>query len=297
MNKKKLAVVGTSPIMLLLYFRLDSFYDITVYDYKANIGGAWSIEKTKNITYSSHNNIIIPDNKTEDDAILEINDELKNYGCKILLPDDYNIPKYNYIANNIYLHDFTEFFNFFKSKKPNLINKKIANIDMNKNKILVDENHYDLVFLPSCFHLENLVVNNKKIEYNYNTVISSHFSAIIEKNNLDTCTYTDNFDDIFDRAQVKNYKNYKVFTGRVRKKFKNREVNFLMENSLFLKSNLKYFSYYKLQSYEHNVIENNSLKFLRNLFKNTNLSIIETRQLNHSYLEIDKITKKFQKYI
>ena len=63
-NKKKIAILGTSPIMILIFFRLEKKYDIDIYE-NSSIGGAWRIDQINNKYYTTHNNVIVPLNKYE----------------------------------------------------------------------------------------------------------------------------------------------------------------------------------------------------------------------------------------
>ena len=93
---KNICIVGTSPLMMLIFYRLHKKYNITVYDYKDFIGGAWSNNYFRKICYPNFNNIIIPDNYSEDAVIPKINKELRKFKCKISAPPVPVKPKYNY---------------------------------------------------------------------------------------------------------------------------------------------------------------------------------------------------------
>ena len=89
MIKKKIAILGTSPIMILLYFRLRKKNYIDVYD-NLNFGGAWRIGEINGQKYTTHNNVIVAMNKEEEKFISKINNELENLGCTITrVPGEY----------------------------------------------------------------------------------------------------------------------------------------------------------------------------------------------------------------
>ena len=110
----KIAIVGTSPIMVLLYFRLKKKFIVDVYE-NSKIGGAWYIDRYKNQNYSAHNNVIVPLRDNEEKYIKLINKELKKFECKISKPKGkYDILS-KYSPKNIYIHDLSNlFFNFKK---------------------------------------------------------------------------------------------------------------------------------------------------------------------------------------
>ena len=304
MKKKKLAIIGTSPIMILFYYRLCNYYDITIFDCKKTLGGAWSITNTNILNFSTHNNVIIPDDEREDNAVYKINDELKNYGCEIITPKHDDIPDYKfqiyyqsllYKAKNIYIHNFDEFYKTFKKKKPKIKKTKVKNIIVKKNKLVVNNDSFDFAVLPSCFDIDNIFLSNKKIDYIVNKIKSSHISVILN-NNIDTCTYTEDFDNIFDRGQIRVIGKYRVFTGRVRKRFKNFNLSYISEKSIFLDKYKRDIIYSKIKKYDHYNIDNNSLKVLKQKFKGTNLTILETRQFNHAYLKLYNVVEKFKRF-
>ena len=51
-KKKKIAILGTSPIMILLYFRLRKKNYIDVYE-NSDIGGAWHLDKINGQNYTN----------------------------------------------------------------------------------------------------------------------------------------------------------------------------------------------------------------------------------------------------
>ena len=153
--KKNLCILGTSPLMTLIFYRLYKNFNITIYDYKDHTGGAWSYNYFNKISYSNFNNIIIPDNYEEDKVINKINKEFEKYKCKVNLPLIPVKPKYQYKAKNIYLHDFSNFFDLVK-KEDVIIKNKINLMIIEKDKITLNNKTYDYLFLPSCFEIKNI---------------------------------------------------------------------------------------------------------------------------------------------
>ena len=81
LKKKKIAILGTSPIMILLYFRLRKKNSVDVFE-NLKIGGAWRVDKYNEKYYSAHNNVIVALKTNEEKYIKLINKELANFGCK-----------------------------------------------------------------------------------------------------------------------------------------------------------------------------------------------------------------------
>ena len=112
MIKKKIAILGTSPIMILLYFRLRKKNYIDVYE-NSNIGGAWRLDKINGQKHTTHNNVIVALNKEEEKFIDIINKELENLGCTKTKP----VGKYetlsDYKHKNVYIHDLSGLYTKF----------------------------------------------------------------------------------------------------------------------------------------------------------------------------------------
>ena len=64
-KNKKIAIIGTSPIMLLLYFKLKKRNFIDVFE-ASDLGGAWRIDKIDGQNYTTHNNVIVALNEEEE---------------------------------------------------------------------------------------------------------------------------------------------------------------------------------------------------------------------------------------
>lgn len=293
---KNICIIGTSPLMTLIFYRLYKNCNITVYDYKDFIGGAWSNNYFGESCYPNFNNIIIPDNYSEDIAIDNINKELKKFKCKIDVPSVLAKPSYKYNAKNIYMHDFSNFYDLLKKKKV-IIKERISKMLIEKNKVTLNNNSYDFLFLPSCFNIENIFLDIERIYLEYHNTKSSHISVDFDTKKLPLCTYDDNFDNIFDRAQIKKINEKFIFTGRVRKKFKSNQKDFLLKKSNFLKKYSDYIVDSKLIYYNHETIDQDKLKSFKKKLDKYPISLVETRQFNQGYLflqeSIEKCKKKF----
>tara|TARA_B110000027_G_scaffold119245_1_gene131824 strand:+ start:824 stop:1147 length:324 start_codon:yes stop_codon:yes gene_type:complete len=106
---------------------------------------------------------------------------------------------------------------------------------------------------------------------------------------LPNISYTENFDNVFDRAYFKENKKYIFFTGRVRRNYKKLQSNQLVRISHLLKNTLKDIIKIKINRFCHNVIEENILKDLKLKLNQTNMTIIETKQFVNSYKLLEKL--------
>lgn len=288
---RSICIIGTSPLMVLIFYRLYKKYKITVFDYKDFIGGAWSYNSFKNINYSNFNNIIIPDTHNEDCAVNKINQELEKHSCKITAPIIPVKPKYNYEAKNIYLHDFSLFYETIKTEKA-IVKEQINELFIENEKVVLNKKSFDFLFLPSCFKVENIYLNKKQINIESKIIKSSHLSVLFDKNDMPLCTYDDDFDNIFDRAQVREIDGNLIFTGRIRKEFKENNKNYFLRHSNFLNNYSNSISDSKLVYYHHDILNKDQLQIFSNSLANYPVSIVETKQLNHGYLFLEQSIQK-----
>ena len=176
----KIAIVGTSPIMVLLYFRLKKKFIVDVYE-NSKIGGAWYIDRYKNQNYSAHNNVIVPLRDNEEKYIKLINKELKKFECKISKPKGkYDILS-KYSPKNIYIHDLSNLFFNFKKICKTLVKKKVTNIKIFNKKILLNKKEYDQVYLPSCFDINRITIEESCFKINSIRSISHHITVVFKK--------------------------------------------------------------------------------------------------------------------
>ena len=282
-KKKRIAILGTSPVMILLYFRLNKKNYIDVYE-NSNIGGAWQFDEFNKQKYTTHNNVIVAMNKEEERFIEMINIELENLGCTKTRPDgEYTtLCDYKHKKKNIYIHDLSPLYSRFK-KCNSLIKKKISNITSLSNRVFLNGTEYDQVFLPSCFDINQIVIDKTKVNTSAYKSISHHLTIFYKKSNLPNISYTENFDNVFDRAYFrKNNKNI-IFTGRVRRKYKKLHFSKLVDASNLLKDTNHNIIKLMLNKYNHFIIEENTLKEIKSKIQKTNIKIIETRNFVNSY--------------
>lgn len=286
-KNKSIAIIGTSPIMILLYFKLQSTNTIDVYEH-SSIGGAWKINKAKENSYTPHNNIIVALNKKEEKYIKSINKQLKNFRCKVINTKTKFELNTNYKPENTYVHDLANLFKLFKKECLSLKKSKVKGIKVIKKKILVNRKSYDYVFLPTCPDLDYVKIDNMRFKIKRKMSISHHLTIVLKKIKFNDISYTENFDNVFDRAYFRNKKDSIFFTGRVRRSFKKFSPSQLINYSEILTGVKHFINEIYLNKYNHSIIEQGCLKNMRLILKNSNLKIIETRQFVNSFIQLEK---------
>ena len=107
------AIIGDSPIMLILANYLKSRENITIYSEKNKIGGAWSYINHKNFNISRQTNVVVPVDKNVEKLQSKINKSLLKYGIKITKAQGYHKPNVH-LAKKII---DTTLQNYLKAKK------------------------------------------------------------------------------------------------------------------------------------------------------------------------------------
>lgn len=288
-NKKKIAILGTSPIMLILYFRLRKKNFIDVFE-NSDIGGAWSMDKINGQKYTTHNNVIVAENKEEEKFIDMINDELENLGCTKTKPTGVYETLSKYKHKNLYIHDLSGLYARFKKCK-SLIKKKINNIKSISDRVFLNGSEYDQVYIPSCFDINKIIIDKTKVNTPSYKSISHHLTIVYKKTRLPNISYTENFDNVFDRAYFKQNSKSIIFTGRIRRKYKKLKTYEIVNKSNLLKNTKKNIIKLKLNKYNHYIIEENILKDLKSKLDKTNINIVETRLFVKSYGLLNSVIK------
>lgn len=267
---------------MLLYFRLRKKNHIDVFE-KSNIGGAWRIGKINGQRYTKHNNVIVALNEEEEDFIEPINKELEDLGCEKTKPSGTYEMLPDYVPKNIFIHDLSGLYSNFKKKCRSLIYKKVNTLKSINKKAYLNNVEYDHIFIPCCFDIKKIFIDKKKIDTQSQKSISHHLTIVYRKTEFPNISYTENFDNVFDRAYFKEKKNCILFTGRIRRNYKKLKPSELIETSDKLKKMKTALKKLKLNKYHHNIIDEKVLRNLKKELLPTNIMLIETRQFVNSY--------------
>ena len=254
MKRKKIALIGSSPIMLIIASHLSSLnYAVTIFNPNKKIGGAWSYYKFKDHYISTQTNVIVPDTKFEERNMFLINQFLKKF--KISVKRNMNKFKpLGYLAKKNFDYNLNPLYSKVVNDPKVKIEKKfIKKIIVKKNKIIIENNSFNEVYLPTYNGVETLIIEKSKINIKPRIIISEHVMVIAKKINRRYLAYSENFDDNFDRAQIKKIENLTVFTARVRKNKKGKNITNLIMNSNLVKKKTdivkivktKYKNYYR----------------------------------------------------
>jgi hypothetical protein len=275
--------------MILLYFRLRKKNSIDVFE-NSNIGGAWRVDEINGKKYTTHNNVIVALKKEEEKFISKINNELENLGCTKTKPTGKYETLSSYNHKNLYIHDLSGLYERFK-KCNSLIKKKVDNIKTFSNKVFLNGIEYDQVYLPCCFDINKIIIDKTRVNTSSYKSISHHLTIIYNKIKVPNISYTENFDNVFDRAYFKQVNKNIIFTGRVRRKYKKLSPNKLVNESNLIQNTKNEIIKLQLNKYNHSIIEESILKDLKSKLDKTSINIVETRQFVKSYKLLNNLVK------
>ena len=227
---KSIAIIGSSPIMLILAnLLMKKANEVIIYDINPRVGGAWSYYEYEGSRINTQTNVIVPANKEEEKSFNEINDYLRSE-FDIEIKEDLGENKpLGYLSKKNYLYDLQNLFLTIKNFQ--IIKKKIDSIHLKDNIIHIDNKKYDKIFIPYFGGVEDFYTKNQHFKLPYNIIISEHVLILAKKIKYKKISYSENFDEFFDRIQIRNFTNFSSFTARVRREHKGTEIDTLINNS------------------------------------------------------------------
>ncbi len=255
MRQKKIALIGSSPIMLIIAHHLNnSGHKVTIYSSNNKIGGAWSYYNFKGHFISTQTNVIVPDTKFEERNIPLINEYLKRKFKVKIKRNFQQFKPLGYLAKKNYDYNLNPLYEkVSKNPKITFIKDFIKKIIVEKKKVLVNKKKFDEIYVTTYSGVEKIELENSQINIKPRLIISEHVMIIAKNINRKYLAYSENFDKNFDRAQIKKINDYTVFTARVRKENKGKNVTNLIMNSKLVKKKsdiikivkTKYKNYYR----------------------------------------------------
>ena len=273
----KIAILGTSPIMLMIANILSKKNQVTIFDYSRNIGGAWSYYKYKTFFVPKYSNAVVPLNNKELKFIPKMNFFLRSI---------FNIPIKNtnkkiFIKLNLkkkYIYKFNNLYN----KNIQIIKKNIfvRYVEINKeNNILINKKFiFDRFYIPTYAGISRIRIKDKYYKIPFSIKISKHLSIIAKKTKLKNFYYSDFFNEYFDRVKLDKYKNFYGLTTRITKSKKKLSfINIKKQLKVFLDQ--KDLIYIKRSKFINFYRDDKQIKILKKIVKSTNIRYVNTVQL------------------
>jgi hypothetical protein len=292
--KKKIAILGSSPIMLMFAKKLSKNNIVHVYEKRKNIGGAWQIHKYKNLNFHAYTNIVSPLKPKDEKYYSLVNRTLKNqFGVKIKknlksyssarIDSKGNVVIKKRNIKDVFEYNFDEFFKKMK-KSLKIKKKKLENIKIFRNGVNIENIYYDKLYITAFAGIKKIFLNNKKkIQIPFDKRTSSHMIIVANKEFIKNFYYSETFSDIFDRVQLIKIKKFYVFTARVSNEFKKKSIKKILnlsdfnlkKKNILLAKKINFNNHYRTPEQVKKMI--NDLKFFRQI------KVINTSQLFYAY--------------
>ena len=271
--KKKIAIIGSSPIMLIIAKVLLKNNLVTIFEKNKSLGGAWKIKRLPNLfDLNTHSNVIVPLKKRDQFLFSKINSILYNLRVKIKKNNLKYEQNKKINLKNTYEYDFSNFLKYFE--KSNIIKKKeIKSIKIKNNKVFINNLIFDKLYLPYYNSLDKIIIRNKTINTPFKIIKSQHITIISKQSFLKDIFYIENYSEFFDRVQVITKKNLRVFIARISKLHKKKNLSFLIKKLSFLKK--KDLIYIKKNSYINYYRDKEQIRKIKKI-KNKNMILIDT---------------------
>ncbi len=290
MNIKKIAVISSSPMMMMLSLELSKKSKVTIFESSKKIGGAWAWFDNKKGYLPKYSNAIVPLNKKEERFIPLMNKILKKkYKIKVKQTKKKIIT--NFPFKKKFIYDFSNFYNT-ALKKLKFTKKFINEIEILKNgKVLLNKKYkFDKVYLPSMVGVEKIKIRKKIYKPLYKVIVSEHISIIAKKFKIKNFYYSDFYDENFDRLKIDKGKNFFFLTARLtyaRKgspisKIKKYIKKFVNEKDIIRVKKSKFKNYYRNED---------RIKLFKNIVKNSNIKYVDTTQFLRGFLRLRNFFK------
>ena len=296
LKNKKIALIGTSPIMLIIANHLVKLKNkVIIYSFNKKIGGAWSYYKYKDHFISTQTNVIVPDNKFEERNMPLINEYLKKeFKIKITRNYDKFKPK-GYLAKKNYNYNLSPLYEkVLNDENVSLINKFVKKISIKNKKVKIDKSNFDEAYITTFSGIEKLEIDKSIYNVKPKIIVSEHVMVIAKKINRKYLHYSENFDNNFDRAQIRKINDCQSFTARVRKEQKEKNVLNLFLNSKLVKKKSEIIKIVKTK-YKHYYRDYEQRDYLKRNTKGLPINYINTPVFTESFFGINKKMKLLKK--
>ena len=280
-----IAIIGTSPIMLILANQLSKKNNITIFEKSKNYGGAWSFEKYKSEYVNGKTNVVIPRNKREEKFVIRMNKYLeRKFNIDVKLNKHFFSDSGIFKPKKIFIYNFKNLF-IDLNKKFN-IKKNIRKIEINKNKVIINNNNYfDKIYIPYNAGIDKIKVFNTVKKIDFSKIVSKHILIISKKKLLKNFYYTEDFDNVFDRGLIASKKKFYSFTARIRKNYKLSSLKTILKKTkINLKGNKIYLI--KILKYQNHYRSPEQIEKLLKLKNDKKISIVDTRQFVKSLISL-----------
>jgi len=283
----KIAILGTSPIMVLMAHKLSKKNDITIFEQSKSDGGAWSWGNYFGININTKTNVVLPaDTKQENLLKRIIKFFLSEFKIKAKVTKDSHFYQDRiYKTKKLYEFDLKDLYKkIFLNSKIKIKRKKINTITL-KRKITINKNYeFDKLYVPFFFGINKFNIYGKKIKTNYKIITSKHLFITCKNNFFGNFYYNENYNSLLNRAQVQKRGNIFFFRGRIKKEYKKYSLKKLIKLNIKRKF-INRIIFAKIIKYNHYFRNDDQLKQLKKIITKNKIFVVDTREFVMSFLK------------
>ncbi|MDB5526940.1 MAG: hypothetical protein JWR51_43 [Devosia sp.] len=228
------AVLGTSPLMIILADHLARSRPVTIFEERPVVGGAWSQLAVGNRRISSKTNILVPLGLDEEPVMARINALLLDrFGIEAIPSPDQIRMLSSYSPQNRFHYDLQPLFASLVDMD-RLVTMHVSHVIADMGSVEVGGHRFARMYLPYFAGVEGIAVDGKLLPTPFSEVVSEHLLLILDGEIADGALYCEDFNEVFDRVQIKNRPGEIIFTGRVARAHKGRALEWLTAQAVGL---------------------------------------------------------------
>ena len=129
-RNKKIAILGSSPVMLILFYFLKKNNNVFIFDDNELIGGAWRKKFYKNGLMNMYSNVVLPTSNKEYQKQRKINLLLMKMKVGIKIKKTKKIFNVIFKSKNYFNYDFSYFYKKIQKYSKSIINEKVKKIEI-----------------------------------------------------------------------------------------------------------------------------------------------------------------------
>jgi hypothetical protein len=288
----KIALIGTSPIMLLLAIKLSKKNEVIIFEGSQNLGGAWGYTKIKGKLMPAQTNMVIPKDRLEQKKINKINSYMfKNYNVNSFKISNFSLIQ-SFKPKNIFMYELIELYKMILKLNIKIFKKRANSFSLKQKKIIINNVKFDKIYLPYFSSIKYAQINKKKILLDHNSFRSKHLTVLLKEKQVKekkNC-YIEKYDKVFDRMLFVKKKELLYIIARIKRIYKNSSFEKLTINTKLKQIKKKdYIIKKKYTYYLNNSRDIFQIKKLNELKKYNQIKVIDTTQFIKSFLKLKLI--------
>ncbi len=285
-----IALIGTSPITLLVAHALAKSHEITIFEENSTFGGAWSKKDVDGNRINTKSNILTPLCKQEEKWIDAINRHLMKHFSIEPKPISSRVKLINdYVPKTVYDYDMHPLFQHCRNTHT-IVAETVRSIKQLSDSVIVNGRSFCKLFIPTYAGINHIDTESTRIATPFTVIVSKHLNILTDRQVERLFYYTEERDDILDRVQYKDIGNTYSLTARIGLKFKQCSVQELVDNANFTPSEMHSITYKAIECYK-NYYRDGAMKqqLVTAIAQCKNISHLDTTQFVASFIGISHL--------